>query len=352
LNTFRITFGETGSESGLVEQSARKKEREERQGKEHKRRQLHAIEEMRLKTHWHRNPATIPKHLPLHIPNRLLLCVNMIPMVNNLPVVHRLEIIWRREKRAEKEVLHDGQATEDFGGKHFEHARVYFWPGLDGRDVVEHGGVPTKGGGLDLWDGERRRGRQEKRKKVKSRQVRRGSCTGSEPLEQQEKRCKTNRIDEADTSKVHIVVAKLVEDIRVVDRFGTEVFMVWFDPVHEEVPSARIYRVDQQGEAASRSVDKRAEGWKRTFQLTGAEEKRQEVVVVEAPDAMRAGGLEPVRFLEVAHDGDVSEGWKRSGKHRRMREVKQMLQDGKKRRGEGSEEARETTWVWDNGTVA
>lgn len=35
----------------------------------------------------------------------------------------------------------------------------------------------------------------------------------------------TNRVDEPDARKVHVVVSELFEDIRVVDRFGTEVLV-------------------------------------------------------------------------------------------------------------------------------
>lgn len=41
-------------------------------------------------------------------------------------------------------------------------------------------------------------------------------------------------------------------------------------------------------------------------ELAGAEEKGQEVVVVEAPDAVGAGGLEVVGFLEAAHQVEVA----------------------------------------------
>ena len=41
-------------------------------------------------------------------------------------------------------------------------------------------------------------------------------------------------------------------------------------------------------------------------ELRRGEEERQELVVVEAPDAVRAGGLEPVRRLHLAHQQQVA----------------------------------------------
>ena len=42
-----------------------------------------------------------------------------------------------------------------------------------------------------------------------------------------------------------------------------------------------------------------------TSKLRGAEEKREEVIVVQTPDPMRTGRLEPVSRLEEAHDLDI-----------------------------------------------
>jgi hypothetical protein len=64
----------------------------------------------------------------------------------------------------------------------------------------------------------------------------------------------------------------------------------------------------------------------RTLKLSGAEEERQEVVVVEAPDAVRAGRFEPVRFLQDAHDLDVagSLGPRRKASARGLPRLKSM----------------------------
>lgn len=44
---------------------------------------------------------------------------------------------------------------------------------------------------------------------------------------------------------------------------------------------------------------------KRTLELTGSPEERQEVVVVESPDAVRSSRFKPVGLLERAHGLDV-----------------------------------------------
>jgi len=55
-----------------------------------------------------------------------------------------------REERAEQDVLRDGQLAKDLGDVHLDHAAVHLVPRLDGRDVVEHRGVPAQGRGFDL----------------------------------------------------------------------------------------------------------------------------------------------------------------------------------------------------------
>jgi hypothetical protein len=43
-----------------------------------------------------------------------------------------------------------------------------------------------------------------------------------------------------------------------------------------------------------------------TAELSRAEQERQEVVIIEAPDSMGSSRLEPIRRLQDAHDRDVS----------------------------------------------
>jgi hypothetical protein len=45
---------------------------------------------------------------------------------------------------------------------------------------------------------------------------------------------------------------------------------------------------------------------RRTLQLPGTPEERQEVIVIETPDTVRSGWLEPVCRLQVSHDLYVS----------------------------------------------
>lgn len=75
-------------------------------------------------------------------------------------------------------------------------------------------------------------------------------------------------VDEDDAAEVDVVVRKLVEDVAVVDALGAQV---------------RV-RVE----------------------LRGTEVKGEVLVVVEAPHAVGAGGLEEVGCLDVPHEGDVA----------------------------------------------
>lgn len=62
-------------------------------------------------------------------------------------------------------------------------------------------------------------------------------------------------------------------------------------------------------------------------ELGGPEEKREEVVVVEAPNAMGAGRFEVVCTLDLAHEGDVA----------REDEEGEGIEDGGRKEGEAIE---------------
>lgn len=75
-------------------------------------------------------------------------------------------------------------------------------------------------------------------------------------------------VDEGDATEVHVLRPKLFEDLAVVDAFWAQVWV----------------RVE----------------------LRSAEVERKVLVVIEAPHAVGAGGLEEVRRLDVPHKGDVA----------------------------------------------
>ena len=67
------------------------------------------------------------------------------------------------------------------------------------------------------------------------------------------------------------------------------------------------------------------------YQLRSAEKKGRELVVIEAPHAVRAGGLELVRILDAAHQGQVA----------RQHTQHQRLPIGRARQAEAVEAAEE-----------
>ena len=79
-------------------------------------------------------------------------------------------------------MLYDWQFAENFGSVHLDHALVDLVPCLHGRDVVEHGRVPSEGGCLD-------------------------------------------RVDELNAGEVHIVLRKLFRRVGIVDGLGPDVLV-------------------------------------------------------------------------------------------------------------------------------
>lgn len=69
------------------------------------------------------------------------------------------------------------------------------------------------------------------------------------------------------TSQVHILIGEIIQDILIVNRLGLHILVI--------------------------------------NELRRAEHKRQKMVIVEAPDAMRAGWLELVSHLNFAHQTEV-----------------------------------------------
>lgn len=151
----------------------------------------------------------------------------------------------------EEEVLHDGQFAQDLGDEHAAHAALDLAPGPGGGDVVEHGAVPAQavlgGGGSGSSSFTARYCRRP-----------RNAVAGGD----------LDAVDEADLAEVEVVVAKLLEGQGLVD-----------------------------GARGDEAV---------VEQLGGAEQKGQELVVVEAPDAVGAGRLEGVGADEFADDKEVS----------------------------------------------
>lgn len=99
-------------------------------------------------------------------------------------------------------------------------------------------------------------------------------------------------VDEGHLVEVEVVLGALLEDQRAVDGFGADV------PVPQ--------------------------------QLRGAEQERQELVVVEPPHAVRAGRLEVVRHLHPAHEHEVAREYAqdelREGGARQQRELVEAQQ--------------------------
>lgn len=129
------------------------------------------------------------------------------------------------EQAAEENVLCDGQLLEYLGTVHLDHAFVDLGPGFCTGNVVEHGRVPAQRGRLD-------------------------------------------RVDKLDAGEVHELWRELVDNLCVVDGFGSQMLVI--------------------------------------AELAGAPEKGEEVVVIQAPHTVTAGRLEPIRRLDIPHHLDIS----------------------------------------------
>lgn len=159
------------------------------------------------------------------------------------------------EKASKHEMLHDRQLAEHFRFKHLHHALVHPRPRFDGGNVIEHWRVPAQRGRFDLG---------------------RVSALSASALST------THRVDKLYTRKVHVVWAERFQHLWIMDSFRAQVLV--------------IYKTSASRESLVKTL---------TPQLCTTPQKRQEVIIIQAPDTMGASRLEPVGRLKITHHVDV-----------------------------------------------